>query len=92
MSTTAYAYDGTHATHNTDSIHSELSACNPAYASALTHIVALPRWMRTYEELHTIPRSSVVFAVDDKALAKSILHTRSLAVFRCHCSLRAYQD
>ena len=92
VSTTAYGYDGTHATHNSDSIHNELSSCNPAYASALAHIVAPPRWMRTYEELRSIPRSSVVFAVDDEALAKSILLTRSLAIFGRHCSLRAYQD
>lgn len=84
--------DGSNNTHNTDAIHSELSSCNPTYSAALPHIVAPPRWMRTYEELRTTPRSSVVFAVDDESLAKTILQSRSLAIFGRHCSLRAYQD
>jgi hypothetical protein len=92
VSTTTYAFDGTSATHNSDSIHNELTSCNPSYAAAASHIVALPRWMRTYEELRTVPRSSFIFAIDDEALAKSILQGRALAVFGCHCSLRAYQD
>jgi hypothetical protein len=92
VSTTAYALDGTGSTHNSTSIHDELSTCNPSYATAIPHIVALPRWMRTYEELRSIPRSSIVFAVDDESLAKNILLNRSLAIFGRHCSLRAYQD
>jgi hypothetical protein len=33
--------------------------------------------MRTYEELRMVPRSSLVYAVDDEALAKAILLNRS---------------
>jgi len=92
VSTTTYAHDGTGTTHNSDSIHKELILCNPSYAAASPHIVAPPRWMRTYEELRSVPRSSFVFAIDNETLAKSILQSRSLAVFGRHCSLCAYQD
>lgn len=64
------------------------SNCNPSYASAPG-----PAALDTHsEELRAIPRSSVVFAVDDESVAKNILHNYSLALFGRHCSLRAYQD
>jgi hypothetical protein len=73
-------------------IHEHLARCNPAYADAIPNIVALPRWMRSQEETRNIPRSSIVFAVDNEAAAKKILELRSLAAFSRHCTLRAYQD
>jgi hypothetical protein len=78
--------------HPPEDIHTELSACNPTYASAQDAIVAKPRWLRTEEELLTTLRSSLVFAISDEATAKLILSHRSLAAFGKHCSVRAFQD
>ena len=44
------------------------------------------------EELHTMLRSSLVFALSDESIAKLILSHRSLAAFGKHCSVRAFQD
>ena len=78
--------------HQGETIHDELAACNPIYARLTKHIVAKPRWLRTNEEIQAIPRSSLVFALDDEIAAKSILNHRALAAFGRHCSLRAFQE
>lgn len=73
-------------------VHQELQACNPAYNHASNHIVARPRWMRTFEELRRCTNSSVILAIDDEEVAKAILARGTLAAFGRHCSLRAFQD
>jgi hypothetical protein len=77
---------------NTETVHQELVACNPAYAIATAHIVTPPRWMRTNEQLRTTLRSLLVFAVDDEDTAKNLLQGNTLAAFARYFPLRAYQD
>jgi len=64
-----------------ETVHDELTACNPAYALAADHIVSPPRWMRTKEELKDTLRSSLIFAIDGKDTAKELLRGNSLAAF-----------
>ena len=75
-----------------DSIHMELTACNPIYANLHNSLVSKPRWLRTDEELRTTSRSSLVFALTDESLARQILKQRFLAAHGRHCSVRAFQD
>ena len=49
--------------YSTETVHMELLACNPLYNKAQNLIVAKPRWLRTDEELHTTPKSSLVFTL-----------------------------
>ncbi|KAF5319460.1 hypothetical protein D9619_008775 [Psilocybe cf. subviscida] len=79
-------------THNTETIHKELTNCNPGYAKISSHVIAKPRWLRTADELQLIPYSSVVFAVDDEVAAKSLLKNGKLAAFGRYCTLRPFQD
>jgi len=92
MSTRRVTIEGKIEVHKPDSIHRELIACNPIYAANERHLISPPRWMHTQEKLLNANRSSVVFAVDDEAVAWAILNTRTLAAFGRHCTLRAYQD
>ena len=92
MSTRRVTIEGKIGVHKPEGVHRELIACNPIYAANERHLISLPRWMRTQEELLNTNRSSVVFAVDDETVAKAILNTRTLAAFGQHCTLRAYQD
>ena len=78
--------------HSADTVHRELTNCNPIYASALKHIVAKPQWLRTEEELITTHKSSLVFALTDEPTARQILNQKALAAFGRHCTLRAFQD
>ena len=78
--------------HSADTVHQELANCNPIYTTALRHIVAKPRWLRTTEELITTPKSSLVFALTDESSARQILNQKTLAAFGRHCTLRAFQD
>ena len=75
-----------------EKIHDELQLCNPLYAQLTKHIVAKPRWLRTNEEIQTIPRSSLVVAFDDEQAAKAIINLKALAVFGRHCTMRAFQE
>ena len=75
-----------------DSIHMELTACNPVYANLHGSLVAKPCWLCTNEKLHTTSRSSLVFALTDESLARQILKQRFLATYGRHCSVRAFQD
>ena len=92
MSMRRVTIEGKIGVHKPEGVHRELIACNPIYAANECHLISLPRWMRTQEELLNTNRSSVVFAVDDETVAKAILNTRTLAAFGRHCTLRAYQD
>jgi hypothetical protein len=78
--------------HSAETVHEELSACNPTYAKLQGSLAANPKWLRTEEELNTTPRSSLVFALSDEEAARALLAQRSLAAFGRHCSLRAFQD
>lgn len=80
------------ATYSGKEIHDELMLCNPLYLQLTKHIVAIPRWLRTKEEIQTIPRSSLVIAFDDEQAAKNILNLKALAAFGRHCSMRAFQE
>ncbi|KAF5310989.1 hypothetical protein D9619_007716 [Psilocybe cf. subviscida] len=79
-------------THSTETIHEELTKCNPGYGAIAHHIITKPRWLRTADELQLIPYSSVVFAVDDEEAAKSLLRNGKLAAFGRYCTLRPFQD
>jgi len=75
-----------------ETVHDELTACNPAYTLAADHIVSPPKWMQTKEELNDTLRSSLVSAVDNEDTAKELLHGNSLAAFAPYCPLCTYQD
>ncbi|KAF9004670.1 hypothetical protein BDQ17DRAFT_1167113, partial [Cyathus striatus] len=51
-----------------------------------------PRWLRTPDELHHTMHSSIVFAVDDEEIARSLLKIGKLAAFSRFCMLRPFQD
>ena len=78
--------------HYAETVHEELSACNPSYAKLQDTLSANPKWLRTEEELTTTPRSSLVFALSDEDTARTLLDQKTLADFGRHCSLRAFQD
>ena len=78
--------------HSAETVHEELTACNPTYAKLKDNLAANPKWLRTEEELNTTPRSSLVFALSDEEAARALLAQRTLAAFGKHCSLRAFQD
>ena len=59
--------------HCAETVHEELSACNPTYAKLQETISAKPKWLRTEEELTTTPRSSLVFALSDEDAARALL-------------------
>ena len=84
-------FDMTPTLYTPETIHEELSANNPAYAAL--NIIAMPRWMRTQDELRTQNYSSVVFATDDEEKANKLLReVKSLAVFGRYAFLRRYAD
>jgi hypothetical protein len=92
VSTGALTIGNGRVAHTGEKIHDELMTCNPIYAQLTKHIVAKPRWLRTNEEIQAIPRSSLVFALDDEQAAKTILNHKAMAAFGRHCSLRAFQE
>ena len=84
-------FDLTSTLYTPETIHEELRANNPAYAAL--NVIALPRWMRTQDELRTQNYSSVVFATDDEEKANQLLReVKSLAVFGRYAFLRRYAD
>lgn len=81
-----------HHTHTSEEIHDQFTDLNPAYANNMEHIAAIPRWLRTEDELRKAAHSSVVVAFSDENAAKSILRVGKLAAFGRFCTLRPFQD
>ena len=92
VNTTSNSIGNERVINSADLIHMELAACNPLYANSQDAIVAKPRWLRTVKELHTTPRSSLVFALSDEKLARQFLSQKFLAAYGRHCSVQAFQD
>ena len=92
VNTSAISITNERITLSADAVHSELATCNPQYARLSDSLISKPKWLRSYEELLTNSKSSLVFATTDESAARLILNQKSLAAFGRHCSVRAFQD